>query len=47
VRIELREQDLEMPPGTSARVTELRPRLLTVRMQRVHRGDSLPAAARR
>lgn len=39
VRIELREQDLDMPPGTSARVTDLRPRLLTVHMRRVTRPD--------
>ncbi len=35
VRIELREADLDLPPGAEARVTDLRPRLLTVRMQRV------------
>jgi len=42
VRIELREQDLDMPPGTSARVTDLRPRLLTVHLQRVARPDMRP-----
>ena len=46
VRIELREQDLDMPPGTSARVTDLRPRLLTVHMQRVTRPDTPHPAGR-
>lgn len=46
VRLELREQDLEMPPGTAARVTDLRPRLLTVHMQRVRRADSLAVLVR-
>jgi len=41
VRLELREQDLDMPPGTEARVTDLRPRLLTVHLQRGRRSDSL------
>jgi hypothetical protein len=35
VRIEVREQDLDMPPGTQARITDLSPRLLTVHMRRV------------
>jgi len=37
VRIEVREQDLDMPPGTQARVTDLSPRLLTIHMRRVTR----------
>jgi hypothetical protein len=35
VRIEVREQDLDMPPGTQARVTDLSPRLLTIHMRRI------------
>ncbi len=46
VRIELREQDLDMPVGTSARVTDLRPRLLTVHMHRVTRPDTQQPAGR-
>ncbi len=34
VRIEVREQDLDLPPGTQARVTDLSPRLLTIHLRR-------------
>jgi len=43
VRIELREQDLDLPPGSTARITDLRPRLLTIRMRRVN-PDPRPGA---
>jgi hypothetical protein len=33
VRLELREQDLDFPPGVDVRVRDLRPRLMTVRLQ--------------
>ncbi len=46
VRIELREQDLDMPPGADARVTDLRPRLLTVRMRRDSTRDTLRSVRR-
>jgi len=39
VRIELREQDLDLPSGSDARVRDLKPRLLTVRLRFVR--DSL------
>ncbi len=41
IRIELRAQDLDMPSGADARVTDLRPRLLTVRVRRVPGRDTL------
>jgi hypothetical protein len=34
VRIELREQDLDIPPGTDVTVRNLQPRLITVRLRR-------------
>ncbi len=34
VRLELHEQDLDLPNGTDARVRDLQPRLLTVRLRR-------------
>jgi hypothetical protein len=37
VRIELHEQDLDLPPNADARVNDLRPRLLTVRLRVVSR----------
>jgi hypothetical protein len=43
VRLELREQDLELPSGSDARVRDLKPRLLTVRLRLVH--DSMPHPA--
>lgn len=36
VRIELHEQDLDLPIGTDARVRDLQPRLLTVRLHHKH-----------
>jgi hypothetical protein len=44
VRIELHEQDLDLPLAVEARVRDLRPRLLTVRLKIV--GDSARAVAR-
>jgi hypothetical protein len=37
VRFELRESDLDLPSGSEARVSDLRPRLLTVRLSHVAR----------
>ncbi len=36
VRIELHEQDLDLPSGSDARVRDLQPRLLTVRLRYLH-----------